>query len=181
MYADKNSVQMLKQLCQTETEKLVMWNTKTMVLEENVPRQFYTKSKVLLITNAWRTLNKHVGAVEDRGIVLSFYPSAQEVHARAADLDLGDTDVYAFLEAHMTRIKHPSLRHYRNAKKLKDAGLTEWKEVLIESFGVGELEEIVLKLLEEDIKPGARAKRFAEISGRSSRMFWRIKKTLQNA
>lgn len=180
MYSDKHAVNILKELCQTDEEKLVMWNTKTMVLDENVPRKFTTKSKVCLITNSWKNLNANVGAVEDRGIVLSFYPSALEIHNYAIELGLGDSEVYKFMESHLERIKKPSLRHYRNAKKLKNVGIDEWRDVLIESFGITELEEIVLKLLEDrSFKNNSRrASQFAALSGKSSRMFWRIKDSL---
>lgn len=181
MYADKNAVNILKELCQTDEEKLVMWNTKTTVLNEEIPRRFTTRSKVCLITNKWKTLNEHVGAVEDRGIVLSFYPSAQEVHEKAVSIDLADTEIYHFMIKNLGRIKYPSLRYYRNARKLKDNGITDWREVLIESFGLGELEEVVLKLMEDKtLKPSQKAKKFSELTGKTGRTYWRILREVKN-
>ena len=181
LYSDKNAVNILKELCQTDDEKLVMWSTKTKLLDLEVPKRFTTKSKVCLITNSWRSVNANVVAVEDRGIVLSFYPSPEEVHEKALKLDLaqGDKEIYGFLESHKTLILNPSLRHYRNAKKLKDNGILDWKDVLIESFGVNDQEEIVLKLLEDKtLKTKQKAEKFALLTGKTARTFYRIKEKL---
>lgn len=182
LYSDKNAVQVLKQLCQTDKEKVVMWSTKTGTLDEDTPRSFTTKSQVCLITNRWRTLNPHVEAVEDRGIVLEFYPSSREVHQKAVQLKLADDEINRYMADNLSRIQKPSLRYYYNTYRLKQAGLDNWKEVLIESFGMRDVEEVVLKLLEDTtVKPSERPKRFAELTGKSSRMYWRIKRQLTAA
>ena len=83
LYADRSGVRLLKCLCQTEEEKAVAWHSDAKSLErQGIPREFVTKSKVAIISNDWTTLNKNVDALQDRGHVLLFEPSAAEVHAK---------------------------------------------------------------------------------------------------
>ena len=84
IYADRSGVRLLKCLCQTEEEKAVAWHSDARSLERHhIRREFTTKSRVAIISNDWQTLSKNVAAVQDRGHVLLFQPSASEVHARA--------------------------------------------------------------------------------------------------
>ena len=84
LYADRSGVRLLKCLCQTEEEKSVAWHSDARSLErQGIPREFTTKSRVVIISNDWKTLNKNVAALQDRGHVLLFQPSAAEVHAQA--------------------------------------------------------------------------------------------------
>jgi len=53
------------------------WHTATPILQRRgVPPQFTTTSRVALIGNDWKTLNADVAALEDRGHVLMFEPTA---------------------------------------------------------------------------------------------------------
>ena len=84
LYADRSGVRLLKCLCQTEEEKAVAWHSDARSLErQGIPREFTTKSRVVIISNDWKTLNKNVAALQDRGHVLLFQPSAAEVHQQA--------------------------------------------------------------------------------------------------
>jgi hypothetical protein len=52
LYADRSGVRLLKCLCQTEEEKAVAWHSDARSLERQViPREFTTKSRVVIITN----------------------------------------------------------------------------------------------------------------------------------
>jgi hypothetical protein len=46
--------------------------------------RFTTTSRVALVGNDWKTLDADVAALEDRGHVLLFEPTALEVHRQAA-------------------------------------------------------------------------------------------------
>ena len=75
LYADRSGVRLLKCLCQTEEEKSVAWHSDARSLErQGIPREFTTKSRVVIISNDWKTLNKNVAALQDRGHVLMFQP-----------------------------------------------------------------------------------------------------------
>ena len=68
LYADTIGVRLLKCLCQTEEEKAVAWHSDARSLErQRIPREFTTKSRVVIISNDWQTLNKNVAALQDRG------------------------------------------------------------------------------------------------------------------
>ena len=91
-------------------------------------REFTTKSRLVIISNDWKTLNKNVAALQDRGHVLLFQPSVAEVHAQAGRW-FDDQEIYQWFAANLHRVREPSLRHYVRAKELKAAGMN-WTDVL---------------------------------------------------
>jgi hypothetical protein len=131
LYADKAGVRLLKCLCQTEDEKSVAWHTDARSLEKHgIPREFTTTSRVIIIGNDWKTLNRNVAALQDRGHVLVFQPTAAEVHRQAGEW-FNDQAIYAWFGANLHRMREPSFRHYVRARELKAAGM-DWTEVLAE-------------------------------------------------
>src|SRR4051794_30625044 len=129
LYADRAGVRLLKCLCQTEDEKAVAWHSDARSLErQGIPREFTTKSRAVIISNDWQTLNKNVAALQDRGHVLLFQPGPAEVHAQAGKW-FDDREIYAWFAANLHRIREPSFRHYVRARELKAAGM-DWTEVL---------------------------------------------------
>src|SRR5438477_8799922 len=131
LYADRSGVRLLKCLCQTEEEKAVAWHSDARGLErQGIPREFTTRSRVVIISNDWRTLDRNVAALQDRGHVLLFQPSAAEVH-RHAGTWFDDVEIYQWFAANLHRVREPSLRHYVRAKELKAAQM-DWTEVLVE-------------------------------------------------
>jgi hypothetical protein len=129
LYADRSGVRLLKCLCQTEDEKSVAWHSDAKSLERRrIPREFSTKSRVVIICNDWKTLDRNVAALQDRGHVLFFDPTPREVHRKAGPW-FKDAEIYAWFEANLHRIREPSLRLYVRARELKRAGLM-WSEVL---------------------------------------------------
>ena len=129
LYADRSGVRLLKCLCQTEAEKTVAWHSDARGLErQGIPREFTTKSRVVIISNDWKTLNKNVAALQDRGHVIFFEPSAAEVHTQAGTW-FDDPEIYAWFAAQLHRVHEPSLRHYVRARELKSAGM-DWTDIL---------------------------------------------------
>jgi hypothetical protein len=129
LYSDRSGVRLLKCLCQTEEEKAVAWHSDARSLErQGIPREFTTKSRVVIISNDWKTLNKNVAALQDRGHVLLFQPSPAEVHAQAGRW-FDDPEIYQWFAANLHRVREPSLRHYVRARELKAAGM-DWTAVL---------------------------------------------------
>jgi hypothetical protein len=130
LYADRSGVRLLKCLCQTEEEKAVAWHSDARSLErQRIPREFTTKSRVVIISNDWQTLNKNVAALQDRGHVLLFQPTAAEVHARAGTW-FDDEEIYGWFAKNLHRVREPSFRHYVRARELKAAGM-DWTAVLV--------------------------------------------------
>jgi hypothetical protein len=129
LYADRNGVRLLKCLCQTEEEKSIAWHSDARRLErQGVPSEFTTKSRVVIISNDWKTLNRNVAALQDRGHVLFFQPTSAEVHRYAGGW-FDDPEIYQWFGHNLDRVREPSLRHYVRAKELKAAGM-DWTDVL---------------------------------------------------
>jgi hypothetical protein len=123
LYADRSGIRLLKCLCQTDPEKVVAWHSDARSLERRgIPREFTTSSRVIIIANDWRTLNNNVAALQDRGHVLLFKPTALEVH-RKADEWFSDPEVYNWFRENLHRVREPSLRHFVRARELKLAGM----------------------------------------------------------
>jgi hypothetical protein len=130
LHADRSGVRLLKCLCQTEEEKTVAWHSDARSLErQGIPREFVTKSRVAIIANDWKTLNTNVAALQDRGHVVVFEPSAAEVHAQAGKW-FDDPEIYEWFGKNLHRVRTPSLRHYVRARELKAAGM-DWTDVLV--------------------------------------------------
>ena len=126
LYADRCGIRILKALCQTEPTKTLSWHTATPILRrQGVPQRFTTASRVALVGNDWKTLNADVAALEDRGHILLFEPPALEVHRQAASW-FWHQEIFAFVAAHLHLMAQPSLRTYRHAWELKQAGL-DWR------------------------------------------------------
>ncbi len=129
LYSDKNGIRLLKCLCQTEDHKLVAWHSASRTLEKaGVPREFATQSRVIIICNDWRTLNRNVAALQDRGHVLLFRPTAAEVHAKAQGW-FQDQEILEWFSSNLHRIPNPSLRLYLRAAELRKAGM-DWANCL---------------------------------------------------
>ena len=130
LYSDKASVRLLKCLCQTDERKSLAWHSAAAGLDrEGIPRQFHTKSRVIIIANDWRTLNENVSAVQDRGHTLCFNPAVHEVH-REVGTWFEDDEVYAFFERYHHLIEKPSMRSYVRAAELRAAGM-EWEHIVL--------------------------------------------------
>ncbi|QDV62027.1 hypothetical protein [Crateriforma conspicua] len=181
LYSDKHGIRLLKCLCQTEPTKSVGWHSATRMLERaGIPREFKTSSRVIIICNDWKTLNRNVAALQDRGHVLEFSPTPQEVHALAATW-FTDTEVLDWFAANLDRFEHLSLRLYLRAAELKAAGL-DWK-------GLAPVEpEDKRRRLVAELKADAtfdreedRALRFQELGGGCRATYFNHAKKLQVA
>lgn len=130
LHNNRDAVRLLKSLCQTDREKTISWNSRTRQLDElDVPPQFSTTGKTAIIANDWQRLNLDVEALEDRGHVVHFRPSALEVHRQAAEW-FTDQEVFDFLASRLAWFPQPSFRHYVAALELKRAGL-DWKQATL--------------------------------------------------
>src|SRR5262249_3402144 len=127
LYADRQGIRVLKALGQTEGTKTLSWQSAAPTLERHdIPRQFTTTSRVALVGNDWKTLNADVAALEDRGHLLLFEPAPLEVHRQAARW-FWDQEIFDFVADHLHLIGQHSLRTYRHAFELKQAGL-DWRQ-----------------------------------------------------
>jgi hypothetical protein len=107
----------------------VAWRTDARSLERHgIPMDVTTNAPMSCIYNDWKTLDKNVAVLQDRGHVLLFQPGAAEVHAQAGKR-FDDREIYEWFGANLHRVGEPSLGHYVRARELKAAGM-DWTDVL---------------------------------------------------
>ena len=131
LYAERNAVRLLKCLCQTDPVKRVSWQTASAALDkQGVPRAFETRSRIVIIANEWKTLDRNVAAVQDRGHVIRFEPTATEVH-REVRTWFDDDEIYDWFGRHLSLVVSPSMRQYVRTAELKAAGL-DWQAMVLQ-------------------------------------------------
>lgn len=130
LYADRSAVRLLKCLCQTDPVKRVAWETAAVSREaDGIPRQFETQSRVIIIANDWKTMDQNVAAVQDRGHLVCFEPTPEEVHKKVADW-FWDQTIYDWFGDHLHLIPNHSMRLYVKAAELQAAGIN-WVQHLL--------------------------------------------------
>jgi hypothetical protein len=75
---NKDVVALLKQFAETVDIKKINWISTTKLLGD-VPNSYETKSRILIICNDLNVLSKKVGALLDRGWVIEFQPTVEEL------------------------------------------------------------------------------------------------------
>lgn len=183
LYSDKDAIRLLKCLCQTEPVKSLAWHSATSKLDkEEIPREFETRSKVAIIANVWKDLNANIGAVEDRGILIQFKPTAAEVHQWVGSWYRKkkiSPEVYRFIGEHLDLISEPSGRHYYTAERIKGAGLN-WQDALYETWGLTAEMAVVIELLaDETLTQEQRVEAFEKRTGKSRATFFRYQSKLK--
>lgn len=128
LYTDRSAVRLLKCLCQTDAEKNIAWHTAAAGNDE-LPSSFKTTSRVVIIANDWKTLDANVAAVQDRGHLVIFEPSAIEIHKQVAEW-FWDQSIYDWFGEHLHLIPNPSMRLYVRASELAASGIN-WVQHLL--------------------------------------------------
>jgi hypothetical protein len=180
LYGERAAIRVLKCLCQTDPVKFVGWHTAAKQLDElGVPRDFHTESKVCIIANVWKELNKNIAAVEDRGLLVDFRPDSYEVHREVGTWGTIDKEVYEFIGQHLDLIHEPSMRLYVNAEKMKKAGL-DWRKAFLSSIELKPEQQLVARLLSDERygSEDARVAEFKRETGLSRATYFRIKASL---
>lgn len=138
IYTDRGLVRLMKCLCNTEDSKKVSWGTDSRQLDAlEIPNEFFTRSKVCIIANHWKSLTQHVGSLSDRGVMIHFDPSPEEIHKKAKSF-FKDKEILDFIQQYLPCLETLSLRLYKNAEFLKDSGL-DWRRPLLETMGLLEV------------------------------------------
>jgi hypothetical protein len=133
LFLNAEGIRLMKAMCQTEAVKRISWHSDNRTLkEEDIPREFETRSKVAIVANQWCPKSADVEALEDRGHILLFRPSALEVHRKTAEW-FWDQEIFDFFAAHLGLITEPSMRHYLAAWELMQAGM-DWKTLILSRF-----------------------------------------------
>ena len=83
---------------------------------------------MIIICNDWKTLNRNVVALQDRGHMLVFEPTGEEVHRKTGEW-FGDEDIYRWFGENLHLVSEPSMRQYLRAAELKRAGM-DWMQIV---------------------------------------------------
>jgi hypothetical protein len=150
---------LLQQFTEHEGEKHPSWDTDSQRLVKlGIPNEYVTSSKVALLTNNWAKLKAMLIALEDRGIILAFEPSAEEVHQQVVREGwFRDLEILEFIGANLHLNLVPTMRFYTKASQLKVAGL-DWRGYLRNQWLTDETLVHVATLLGDNSLPTTRAK-----------------------
>lgn len=172
LHRDQEMVKLLKQVCQTEPVRTVAWGSRGEL------RFVKTSAPVVIITNDWKRLTKHVGALMDRGCNCTFEPSNEELHAYAATW-FDDLEVLGYIGCHLEEASGLSLRQYRQSRTWRKGG-HDWQADLQREWGTNDPRKVVIRLLKDgNFKDGeARILEFTRITGMTRMTYFRIKKEL---
>ena len=133
----KENVMLLKCVCDTVPVKRVEWGSWHSAFRSGeLPKSFSAISRICLIANDWDTLDRNVAAIHDRGLAISFQPSALEVHRELArGAWFSDEEVFDFIGRNLFLITKPSFRFYITAREHKRAGL-DWQGLTLRTIEV---------------------------------------------
>lgn len=137
LFLKPDNVALLKCVCDTTPVKVVEWGSTHPLFRKGnppLPTRFDSISRVLIIGNEWQTLRNNVVALQDRGVLVIFKPSALEVHreiARGGWFD--DAEVFDFMGRNLFLVTQPSFRLYITARNHKRAGL-DWRSLILRTI-----------------------------------------------
>jgi hypothetical protein len=148
------------------------------LLREEIPREFCTRSRVVIITNEWKTLNRNVAALQDRGHLVVFEPSPLEVHLRTGEW-FWDQEIFDFIGERLHLIREASMRHYIAAWEIKLAGM-DWRSLVLSRCLFGKA-LLVAQLMAspEYTSEAERVCAFVARGGGSRATYFNIRKRLQ--
>lgn len=86
---NKQTMALLKMFCETRDTKTIGWySTSNILKSQKIPQTYKTKSKVLILTNNFQALSKKVGALQDRGWLIEFKPTDEELLKKMEDIKI---------------------------------------------------------------------------------------------
>lgn len=181
IFRNKDGVFLLKLLTQTEKTKTVQWNSYTPEIRRgDLPAEFTTTSRTLVIANSWPQDDPDIAAIESRGHLVYFVPSHAEMHRFAAGFGT-DPEVYGFIGDHLPYFDRFDLRIYHKAREVKATGERTGDKEMWRRYVRGQMmdgEKRIALGLVNDASFGSdnqRAREYSRITGLSGRTFYRHK------
>lgn len=116
-----SGITLLKQLCETQREKILSWQSKA-ADRAGVEQSFRLACNAAIIANDWLPRTVHAEALEDRAHKVLFDPAASEVHHYVGTW-FEYREIHDFVGEHLQLITQPSIRvFYLLALERKMAG-----------------------------------------------------------
>ncbi len=125
---NKTNVALLKQLCDTREDKTIRYFTTSPILRD-LPTEFETSCKVLMLMNDIKTEDKNLNALLTRAHFINFDPPDTEV-IRYMKTFGTDKEILDYIELFAPFSKTLNLRVYKRAIELRDSKL-DWKQEVI--------------------------------------------------
>jgi phage regulator Rha-like protein len=131
LMTNKSNIAILKQLCDTRETKTIKYFSSTL---RDIPQEFETKVKVLMLVNSLETDDKNLRALFTRAHVLHFDPVDIEVLNNMKTF-ADDKTILNYIHNFAPFSKSLNLRVYKRAEELKKSGLP-WQQEIIESLDI---------------------------------------------
>jgi hypothetical protein len=180
LYEAQAGRNLLTNLTQTDQVKTLEWLSSSRILtDQGVPMRFSTTSRVCIITNRWSGSSKEIQALEDRGHLIYFDPTPDEVHRYVATwLQRDAQDVYDFVGENLHLIDRSSCRLYIKAMERKEAD-GDWRE-FVRHHCYQTAKQVVRMILEDPTcrTEKERVQKAKEQAGISRATYYRYKKEL---
>jgi hypothetical protein len=170
---NKNSVALLKQLCELEDSKTVRYDTTAKLAGVQIPPHFTSYNRVCLLCNDFKRVGRNLKALLTRGIYIDFQPTDDEVLKVMSSFYGLDKEIYEHLAKHKNEISDLNLRLYHKCVELKQAGL-DWKDYIKSEFGINRDTELAIQL--SDLPEELRDAKWQAETGKSVRTLQRILK-----
>lgn len=168
---------LLRDLTQTDPVKTLEWHSDNKTLKkERVPTKFSTSSKVCILTNKFFGGNPEAKALEDRGHLLHFNPTNEEVH-RHVSTWFWDQEIFDTIQTCLHSIESLTCRLYVKAKELKNSGIN-WREHIADHF-IAEKELLVQQSLTWKCKKMERVAKWIAATGMSEREYYYLLSRLE--
>ena len=137
---------LLAALTETREEKVIEWAKQNRALDAaGCPKDFKTRSNVLLISNDIEGLRRRIPALLSRATYRRFSPGKQEVRAAAAQW-FDDPEVFRLWSLALPFIEAPDLRTLKKARELRAAG-EAWEVEILKDADLDRLGSEILKRL----------------------------------
>ena len=136
LLSDTRHVGLLKQLCETQETKRIMWSSADPRAAEvdGGAGHFHTRSHVLVLCNSFLALSANVAALKTRATTVQFVPPSAEILAKIKTFAT-DHEIIAFLDRLHGCLPEFSLRTYGHLEELKQAGL-DWEKYALQQTDV---------------------------------------------
>ena len=156
---NKTNVALLKQICDTRETKTVKYFTSSGMLGD-IPREFETKCKVLMLMNDVKPEDRNLKALMTRSHLVHFVPEDTEILSNMKEFG-EDKAILDFIEIYASFSTSLNLRCYKRAVELKDSGL-DWKTSIVNDLNVDLHFLEIHKLLKKYKTNKEREKHFSE-------------------
>lgn len=168
---NKSNVSILKQLCDTKEIKTIQYFSSIL---KDIPSEFQTQTKVLMLVNSLDTDDKNLKALLTRAHIVNFNPADIEILNNLKTFAT-DAQIIKFIEHFAPFSKTLNLRVYKRAEELKKSKLP-WQKEIIESLNI---DEKFLEMYELLSKYKTDKERESKFNG-SRTTYYRIKKMFMN-